>query len=132
VAEESYRVLGLISTYAGDYKEAERVLREALELQGAATYTKVTLALCLAKSGKPELARETLAELEERLKHDYVSPVELATLHIGLGQNDHALDWAEKAYAEGRGWMAYLNVHPILDPLRNETRFKVLVRKMGL
>ena len=70
--------------------------------------------------------------LEERLKHDYVSPVELATLHIALGQNDHAIDWAEKAYAERRGWMAYLNVHPILDPLRNETRFKVLVRKMGL
>jgi serine/threonine-protein kinase len=132
VAEESYRVLGLISTYAGEYKEAERVLREALELQGAATYTKVTLALSLAKAGKPELARETLGELEERLKHDYVSPVELATLHIALGQNDHAIDWAEKAYAERRGWMAYINVHPIVDPLRNEPRFKVLIRKMGL
>jgi serine/threonine-protein kinase len=132
LAEESYRVLGLILTYAKEFDEAERVLHEALELQGAATYTSVTLALALAHAGSPDYARETLKSLEERLKHDYVSPVELATLHIALGQNDHAIDWMEKAYSERRGWMAYLNVHPILDPLRNEPRFKVLVRKMAL
>ncbi|HEY0243115.1 MAG TPA: protein kinase, partial [Gemmatimonadaceae bacterium] len=82
VAEESYRVLGLILTYAGEFTEAERVLREALELEGAATYTKVTLALSLARRGELDYARETLNMLEERLTHDYVSPVELATLYI--------------------------------------------------
>jgi serine/threonine-protein kinase len=132
LAEESYRILGLILTFANDHQEAERVLREAQDMPGAVTYTTVTLALALARAGKPELARKTLGDLEERLKHDYVSPVELATLHIAVGQNDHAIDWAEKAYAERRGWLAYLNVHPIVDPLRQETRFKVLVRKMGL
>ena len=132
LAEETYRVLGLILAYSNEYDEAERVLLEALELPGAATYTRVTLALALARGGKPDYARETLSALEERLKHDYVSPVEIATLHIALGQPDHAIDWIEKAYAERRGWMAYLNVHPILDSLREEPRFKVLVRKMKL
>ena len=132
VAEESYRVLGLILSYAGEHAEAERVLREALELEGAATYTNVTLSLVLARRGELEYARETLKMLEERLAHGYVSPVELATLHIALGDKDRAIDWAEKAYAERRGWMAYLNVHPVLDTLRAEPRFKVLVRKMGL
>ena len=70
--------------------------------------------------------------MSEKMKTDYVSPVELATLHIALGNNDHAIDWAEKAYEERRGWLAYLNVHPIVDPLRTEPRFKVLIRKMGL
>ena len=132
VAEESYRVLGLILSYAGEHAEAERVLREALELEGAATYTNVTLSLVLARRGELDYARETLKMLEERLAHGYVSPVELATLHIALGDKDRAIDWAEKAYAERRGWMAYLNVHPVLDTLRAEPRFKVLVRKMGL
>jgi serine/threonine-protein kinase len=132
LAEESYRILGLILIYAREFDEAERALKEALELPGAATYTRVTMALARASAGDPEYARETLKFLEERLKHDYVSPVELASVHIALGQNDHAIDWMEKAYAERRGWMAYLNVHPVLDPLRNEPRFKVLVRKMGL
>jgi serine/threonine-protein kinase len=132
VAEESYRVLGLILTYAGEHEEAERVLREAMDLEDVATYTNVTLALALARAGKPDHARETLATLEARRKDEYVSPVELATLYIALGDNERAIDWAEKAYEERRGWMAYLNVHPLMDPLRAEPRFKVLVRKMGL
>jgi len=132
LAEESYRILGLILTYAKEFDEAERALNEALELPDAATYTRVTMALLHAHAGDPGYARETLEFLEQRLKHDYVSPVEMATVHIALGQNDHAIDWMEKAWAERRGWMAYLNVHPIVDPLRNEPRFKVLVRKMGL
>ena len=132
VAEESYRVLGLILSYAGEHAEAERVLREALELPGTATYTRVTLALALARAGKPEYAQETLAELLDKRAHDYVSPVEVATLYIALDDKDRAIDWAEKAYEERRGWMAYINVHPIVEPLLGEPRFKVLMRKMNL
>ncbi|HEX2723906.1 MAG TPA: protein kinase [Gemmatimonadaceae bacterium] len=131
-AEESYRVMGMILTMAGEHEEAERVLREAVELPGAVTYTRVTLALALARAGNRQPANETLAFLEERALHDYVSPVEMATLHIALGNADKAIDWAERAHAERRGWMAYLNVHPVVDPLRMEPRFVALVRKMGL
>ena len=132
VAEESYRVLGLILTFANDHAEAERVLREALDLPGAATYTRATLGFALARAGNTSVAEEILHDLEVKRAHDYLSPVELATVHISLGNNDRAIDWMEKAYEERRGWMAYLNVHPVVDPLRNEPRFKVLVRKMGL
>ena len=132
VAEESYRVLGLILTFANDHAEAERVLREALDLPGAATYTRATLGFALARAGNTSVAEEILHDLEAKRAHDYLSPVELATVHISLGNNDRAIDWMERAYEERRGWMAYLNVHPVVDPLRNEPRFKVLVRKMGL
>ena len=131
-AEESYRVMGLILAYAGDYTEAERVLREGLELAGTGTYTRVTLALALSRAGNRDFAVETLEAVSEKMKHDYVSPVEVATLYVALGDNEKAIDWAERAYDQRRGWMAYLNVHPILDPLRGESRFRALVRKMGL
>ncbi len=131
-AEESYRVLGLIHTYAGEYAEAERILREALELPGAATYTSVTLALALAKSGNFDYARETLAQLETKRRAGYVSPVELATLHIALGDHEAALDAMEDAYTERRGWLAYLNVHPVVDSLRGHPRFAALTETMGL
>ena len=131
-AEESYRVMGLILAYAGDHDEAERVLREGLELAGTGTYTQVTLALALARAGRRDLAEETLELLKAKAEHDYVSPVEVATLYVALGDADRAIDWAERAYDQRRGWMAYLNVHPILDPLRGEPRFRALVRKMGL
>jgi serine/threonine-protein kinase len=132
LAEESYRVLGLVLTHANDHQEADRVLCEALELEGAASYTRTTLALARARAGNRAYALEVLADLEKRSQADYVSPVEFTTLHIARGDNDRAIDWAEKAYGERRGWLAYLNVHPVVDPLRAEPRFKVLVRKMGL
>ena len=131
-AEESYRVLGLIHTFAGDHAEAERVLREALELPGAATYTHATLALALARAGDKSYAETTLEVLNRKREEDYVSPVELATVNVALGRNDEAIDWMERAFEERRGWLAYLNVHPVVDPLRNEPRFKALVERMGL
>ena len=53
-------------------------------------------------------------------------------LHLGLGRHERALFWAEQAYADRRGWLAYLNVNPIFDPLRADQRFRALVRRMGL
>jgi serine/threonine-protein kinase len=49
-----------------------------------------------------------------------------------LGDLERALDWAERAYADRRGWLAYLKVNPMLDPLRQEPRFQALVKKMRL
>jgi serine/threonine protein kinase/tetratricopeptide (TPR) repeat protein len=132
VAEESYRVLGLALTLSGQFEEAERVLREAITLPGGGTYTRVTLAYALAMSGRREYGEALALELEAKRAHDYVSPVELATLHIALGDNQSALDWAERAYEERRGWMAYLRVHPIMDSIRDEPRFKALISRMGL
>jgi serine/threonine protein kinase/Tfp pilus assembly protein PilF len=131
-AEESYRVLGLTLTMSEKFDEAEQVLREATGLPAAGTYTRVTLGYALARAGDREYSEALLKELEDKRKHDYVSAVELATLHLGLGNNQQALDWMERSYDERRGWMAYLNVHPILDPVRNEPRFKALVEKMKL
>ena len=75
-------------------------------------------------------ARQVVAELEEKRKTEYVSPVELAQVHIALGNTEKALDWIERAVDERRGWAAYLRVHPILDPVRDEPRFAQLVERM--
>ncbi|MDQ3673749.1 MAG: tetratricopeptide repeat protein, partial [Gemmatimonadota bacterium] len=132
-SEESYRVQGLILSLGGQHAEAERVLREGIQLSGeGTTYTKATLAYAQAMSGDTNYARQVLRELEEKRAHDYVSPVELVTVNIALGDMERALDWAEEAIPERRGWLAYLNVNPIVDPLRGQPRFGALVEKMGL
>ncbi|MDQ6770806.1 MAG: tetratricopeptide repeat-containing serine/threonine-protein kinase [Gemmatimonadota bacterium] len=132
-AEESYRIQGLILTLLGEYPEAERTLREALDLASAgSTYTKATLAYLLARGGNTSAAAQVRDELLEKRKHDYVSPVELATVNCGLGDVEQAIDWCEQAAEERRGWVMYLAVHPVVDPLRGEPRFQALVRKLGL
>jgi eukaryotic-like serine/threonine-protein kinase len=131
-AEESFRVQGLILTLQKQFPAAERVLREAVALAPeCGSYTKATLAYSLAAAGDPSYARQLAAELEERLKVEYVSPVEQAIVYIALGDKQKALDWTERAIDERRGWVAYLRVHPIVDSLRGEPRFDALVQRMN-
>jgi serine/threonine protein kinase/Tfp pilus assembly protein PilF len=130
-AEETFRLQGLILTFDKQYAGAERVLREALALAPeSGTYTKVTLAYSLACAGDLAYARQIAAELEEKRKADYVSPVEFAMVYIALGDTQKALDWVERAVDDRRGWSAYLRVHPVLDPLRGEPRYSALVQRM--
>ena len=131
-AEESFRVLGLIHVQLGQHAEAERAMRDALELPGAGAYTESQLGYALARAGKREEARRILDGLVERAKTEYVSPAAFATLHIGLGENAPALEWAERAMEDRRGWLVYFRVNPVLDPLRREPRFAALVDRMGL
>ena len=130
-AEESFRIQGLVLTLDGQYESAERVLREALALAPeCGSYTKATLAYSLARAGDLSYAKKIASELEEMVKTEYVSPVELATVYIGLGDAGKTLDWIERAVDDRRGWVAYLRVHPILDPVRDEPRFKAIVQRM--
>ena len=131
-AEETYRVLGLTLAIDGQLAEAERVLREAVSMQGAGSYTAATLGFALARAGKTDEARSILAGLHAAREREYVSPVAFATLYLGLGDSQHALDWSERAYTERRGWVAYVRVNPLMDPLRGEPRFKALAQRMRI
>lgn len=130
-AEESYRIQGLLLTFQKQYEAAERVLREALALASeCGTTTKATLAYSLAMAGDPSYAKRVAEEFVERHKSEYVSSVDLAVVHIAIGEKQKALDWVERAIDERRGWAAYLRVHPLVDSLRDEPRFDELVKRM--
>jgi len=108
------------------------VIREARDLPGAAAYATAALGYVLARGGAEAEARILLDELTARAKEGYVSAVAFAMLHLGLSEHERALDWIERAREERRGWMAYLTVNPLLDPLRTEPRFREIVARMGL
>ena len=76
--------------------------------------------------------RGTLDELKGLSKETYISPYDVAMIHVGLDQKDQAFDWLQKAYEERSDWLRYLKVDPRLDPLRSDPRFPDLVRRVGL
>jgi serine/threonine-protein kinase len=131
-AEETYRILGLVLSVEGKHGDAVLVLREAIGLPGAGGYTAATLGYALARADKRHEAERICADLESRSEREYVSPAALSMIHLGLGAFGRALDWMERAHAERRGWLAYLAVNPIFDPLRVEPRFIALARAMRL
>src|SRR5256714_1509696 len=96
--EESYRIAGLILTLQQDYPAAERLLREGLALAAeGATTTKATLAYSLGMAGDKSFTQRTADELLQKLKTDYVSPVDMVLVNLGLGDYDKALDWVDRA-----------------------------------
>jgi serine/threonine-protein kinase len=131
-AEETFRTLGLVLSMDGNAEEAIRVLAEAVTMPDAGTYTRATLGCALARAGHHADARRILAELEARAEREYVSPVAFATVHLGFGDAERTLDWAERALAERRGWLAYVRVNPLMDPMRGHPRFDALVQRMRL
>jgi TolB-like protein/DNA-binding winged helix-turn-helix (wHTH) protein/Tfp pilus assembly protein PilF len=76
-----------------------------------------------------KLAVERLLRLEGHLAADSLS---YAVAYIGIGDNDEALDWLEKAYVEHSSGLSALKVDPTYDPLRSDPRFQRLLHRIGL
>ena len=55
---------------------------------------------------------------------------QIAQIYAGVGDHSQALDWLERAHRERSLWMAWLKIDPLLDPIRGEPRFEMLLEKM--
>ncbi len=61
-----------------------------------------------------------------------VLPLDLAEVSAALGEKDHAFSLLYEAVKERAGELAFLRVSPSWDPLREDPRFRDLVRTVGL
>jgi serine/threonine-protein kinase len=131
-AEENHRLLGLAYLQARQWDEAAAAFRESLAVSDSPALALAGLAAVAAGRGRTDEASAGLADLEARARASYVSPVAFVMVHAALGQSDQAFDWLERTYEERRGWLAYLNVEPMLDPLRGDPRLRRLAERMHL
>ena len=90
------------------------------------------LAILYARAGKMDEARATLEAVKSLAQKEFVSPYGIASYYAVTGDNDRALDWLEKAYSERDGTLVWLKVHPRLDGLRGEPRFRDLLARLRL
>ena len=56
----------------------------------------------------------------------------MAIVYAGLGENDQALDWIEKAYKDRSNAIVFAKVDPQLDTLRSAPRFQALLHRLAL
>jgi len=89
------------------------------------------LGRALAVSGNKTEAMKILEQLNTISKQRYVSAYSFALVYLGLGDKDEAVRYLEKGYEDRAGeLLRYINVEPILDPLRGDPRFEALVQKI--
>jgi len=110
-----------------------------VELQKALIFNKKepfvlgTLAHAYARAGQREEALKLVGELKRIVaEREYVPAFSLIYAYAGLGDKEQAFAWLERSYKERKPKMVWLNVDPLLDPLRSDPRFHDLVRSMGL
>jgi tetratricopeptide (TPR) repeat protein len=116
----------------GRYDDAGAAFREAIANSNSAVLAFAGLGHVAALRGKKDEARRVLAELQDRARTGYVSPVATVGLQSTLGDSDAAFEELERAYAERRGWLAYLRIEPMLEGLRGDSRFQRLLERMRL
>jgi TolB-like protein/Flp pilus assembly protein TadD len=112
--------------------EAVEAFQQAHVHSGNGLTFKAHLAYAYALAGQRDEAERIIAELKELTRQRYVSSYYFAIIYLGLGELDRAFDYLELAYEERSGFMAFIKVEPMLDPLRSDPRFADLERRIGL
>jgi TolB-like protein/Flp pilus assembly protein TadD len=79
--------------------------------------------------GYREAMRQAAEALAARTNPAY--SLGIATLYVYAGEKEKALDWLEIAFQEKMQDLVYLNVYPHWDPLRDNPRFRDLIRRMN-
>ena len=124
--------LGQAYLQKGKFKEAITEFKNAANLSKGSLYVVAGLAHAYAVSGEKVEAQKMLDQLIELSTKRYVSPYDIAEVCIGLGKQDLALDWLQKALDDRSHALVFLNVEPKVDSLRSDPRFKALLKKMNL
>ena len=114
------------------YDLAISELQQAVTLSGGDTCYKGSLGHAYAVSGNTEQARKIQQDLEAGSRgRDYVPAYAIALIYAGLGDNDHALSWLQKAYEDRSTAMAFLKLDPEFAGLHSDPRFEQLSRRVG-
>jgi hypothetical protein len=93
---------------------------------------RARLGLVYARMGKRADALKVIDELKELSKRSYVSAHSVSVIYGGLGEKDAAFTWLEKAFEERAESVGWLKVDPRIDSLRDDVRYKDLLRRTGL
>ncbi len=131
-AEENHRLLGLAYLLLGQHDEAAAAFRESIALSESPALVHGGAGDGRGGPRKRAEAHAIIDELTETAKGRYVSPVAFVMVHAALGDADAAFEWLDRAFEERRGWLCYLRVEPLLDPLREDPRFSELLERMRL
>lgn len=125
-------ILGLVYRKTGRHDLAITEGEKGVRLSGGSPLLCAALAQSYGVANRASEARQILNDLRELAKRKYVAPHFFAGIHIGLGENDRAIEYLEKSYEERSHWLIYLHLDPGMDDLREDGRFGALLDRIGL
>jgi serine/threonine-protein kinase len=99
------------------------------EVVATETEASASLGFAYAMAGKKAEAQEILNKLQALAQRRYVSGLYFAIVYAGLKDNDHAIEYLNKAYEDRHPGLVLIRIEPMFDSLRSDERFKQLVKR---
>ena len=115
----------------GQFDKAIAELQTAVKISGC-LFALSRLGHGYAVAGLQEQAHEVLHQQKVRSKERYVSPYDVAMIHVGLGEFDEAFRHFHEAVNHRTLWLGYMQLEPGLDSLRGDSRFDELCQAIKL
>src|SRR5262249_4269818 len=124
----------LARAYSRMGKNAEAIaeLKSKGAAAGEAPLVDAALGLAYGSVGKKGQTAKLVEAFKAGARKRYVPATDFGMLYAGLGDQEQALIWLQKAYEERADGLTWINVDPMLDPLRKHPQFQELVKRMGL
>ncbi len=128
----SYAVLGEGYLSQEMYREGLPALEKYCALSRNCPTSLALLGYSYARLGERKKALQMINQLNATSKQSFVPALFVALVYAGLGNKDQAFSWLERAYEERFYRLAYLKVEALWDPLRSDSRFADLLRRVGI
>jgi len=128
----AHATLGWAYLKKGITEQGVAELETAVSLSPGDTLWLAQLGQAYGTVGNVARAREVLRQLEELSGRRFVSPYHMALVYTGLGEQERAIDWLERAY-EGRSGPIYsVKGSFLFAALHDHPRFVALLRRLNL
>ena len=128
----AHHFIGIALYKQQKYAEAINELETTCSLRGEGMEGVASLGHVYAAAGRTDDALRILEELKRKSASAYVSPADMAVIYAGLGDNEQAFAWLEKAYQERNVEIPFLKVSVFFESLRGDPRYSDLMRRAGL
>ena len=129
----SHAFHGFALLFGGRTRDAIPKLERAVQLDSTVAPVQGALAYALAQAGDTARARALAGRLTAAARPPSGSAMAATLAHLGLGDDDAALDWLETAADRRDSWLYAMSVNmPMFDRVRASPRFAGVVRRLGL
>ena len=126
-----YDWLGMAYCELKDFDNSIETYLKAFELADGTVEVGGGLGHALGLAGEDDPAKQLADYYTLAARDHYLPPVQRAFIHLGIGEYDEALALLKQAYNEQSWFLAFIQVEPWYDPIRDDERFNEIMERMG-
>jgi eukaryotic-like serine/threonine-protein kinase len=124
--------LGLVQIQQHRYPEAITSIKRAIDLGVFYPHGAAGLAFAYGMSGDREAAMKIVNDLKQRSARELIPPFAIAAAYAGLGDATRGIEWLNRGIDQQDIYLPENFFDPLLDPLRTDPRFALVLTRMGL